>query len=278
MNLSTVTAAEIAQLDREQTIVFLPLGPAEQHGPHLPIGTKVFIAEALAFEASNFLKPAGLTCLTAPSLPFAPCQVSFGIPGTFSLNARAFSDFLFEIGQSFQREGFRWFFLVNHSVSLECLKACETAISDLNRLRDFHAFDPLPALLQARTPQLEQELKNLGCAAGRELHADARETSAMMYLDADLVDGKVLPQLPPHLPNLSFESLKGNFSYVDMGAKNGYVGTPSAGTPEFGKLYIETAAAGLAESVRKALAGQPLPQLPIPIRMLLKLVDLDETL
>ena len=278
MNLSTVTAAEIAALDRSQTIVFLPLGPAEQHGPHLPIGTKVFIAEALAFEASNYLKPAGLTCLTAPSLPFAPCQVSFGIPGTFSLNARAFSDFLFEIGQSFQREGFQWFFLINHSVSLECLKACETAVSDLNRLRDFHAFDPLPAIMFNRTPQIDQELKTLGCQPDREIHADARETSAMLYLDAELVDTEVLPQLPPHRPNLSFENLKGNFSYADMGAKNGYVGTPTAGNPEFGKLYIETAAAGLAESVRKALANQPLTQLPLQIRMLLKLIDLDETL
>ena len=56
MNLMDLTAAELSQIDKENTFVIVPLGSIEQHGPHLPLGTKCFIAETIAFEAASRLK------------------------------------------------------------------------------------------------------------------------------------------------------------------------------------------------------------------------------
>ncbi|PIY17049.1 MAG: hypothetical protein COZ15_03600, partial [Elusimicrobia bacterium CG_4_10_14_3_um_filter_49_12_50_7] len=111
-----------------------------QHGEFLPTGTKGFLAEAIGFEAAWRLKKKGLTPLVAPTFPYTPCQVSYGFPSNFSIGARTFSDTIFEIGQSFQREGFKWFFPITMTISPEALKAIEVAMEDLNKIADFHAF------------------------------------------------------------------------------------------------------------------------------------------
>jgi len=38
---------EIEALDRKKTIFLMALSPIEVHGPHLPLGTDIFIAEEL---------------------------------------------------------------------------------------------------------------------------------------------------------------------------------------------------------------------------------------
>jgi creatinine amidohydrolase len=38
---------EIEALDREKTIFLMAVSPIEVHGPHLPLGTDVFVAEEL---------------------------------------------------------------------------------------------------------------------------------------------------------------------------------------------------------------------------------------
>lgn len=63
--LEDLTWREVGRhLARDSRLLF-PVGALEQHGPHLPLGTNTFIAEALAREASE---EAGV--LRAPTLPY----------------------------------------------------------------------------------------------------------------------------------------------------------------------------------------------------------------
>src|ERR1700752_4907379 len=48
--LIELTSAESARLISETSILCLPLGSIEQHGPHLPLNTDVVIAEGLTHE------------------------------------------------------------------------------------------------------------------------------------------------------------------------------------------------------------------------------------
>lgn len=54
----------------------------------------------------------------------------------------------------------------------------------------------------------------------------------------------------------------------------GYLVRQHSPPPELGKLFIDEAAFALAESIKFAADGNPMPELPIQIRMLLKMVDL----
>lgn len=276
MNLTDLTAAELLQLDKENTFIMVPLGSVEQHGPHLPLGTKCFLAETIAFMAANRLKAENMRCLITPTVPFMPCHTSNGFSGSFGVGARTFSDALYEIGSSFSRDGFKSIFFVNLSISPDALKAVGVAVDDLNTLREFKAFDPLPLWTFSRNERLDAFLRDHGLEPGNEIHADVKETSAIMHLDQSLMRPEIARQLRACCVNPAWEVLKGNFSFQEMGSESGYLGSPAQATPELGRLYVEEAAFALAESIKFAAEGNSLPEMPLQIRMLLKMVDLDE--
>jgi hypothetical protein len=123
---------------------------------------------------------------------------------------------------------------------------------------------------------INQELKILGLEPSNEIHADVKDTSILLDIDETLVKKEMLADLPSYKVNSSWEILKGNFSFLEMGAENGYLGTPSLSNKQLGSLITEEAAFGLSEAVKFTLDGNELPELPMQIRMLLKMVDLDE--
>lgn len=276
MNLQDFTATEIQTIDKERCAIIVPLGSIEQHGPHLPVGTKCFLSEAIAFDAATRLRNEGFPALLTPTFPFMPCQSSCGFPSNFAIAARTFSDALYEIGSSFSRDGFKFIYFVNLSISPDALKAVQVAIADLNTLRDFKAFDPMPLWTFSKNETIENALKHLGLEPANEIHADVKETSAVSALLPDLINQKFFRELQACTVNSTWEILKGNFSFQEMGSEFGYIGTPAAASPDLGKLFLDEAGFALAESIKFTQSGNLLPELPLQIRMLLKMVDLDE--
>ena len=52
MRWEELTSQDVAALDRERTVVTLPLGSVEQHGNHLPLGTDTMLAHAVSLAAA----------------------------------------------------------------------------------------------------------------------------------------------------------------------------------------------------------------------------------
>ena len=58
MRWEELSAPEIAALDRNATVVVLPLGSVEQHGRHMAVGTDTLLAYSLALAAADRLAAA----------------------------------------------------------------------------------------------------------------------------------------------------------------------------------------------------------------------------
>lgn len=58
-NYRDLTRWEMEQVDRENTIVLIPLGALEQHGNQAPLGTDDIIAEAMSQEIKKALRQRG---------------------------------------------------------------------------------------------------------------------------------------------------------------------------------------------------------------------------
>jgi len=71
---------DIAAASPSRWIAVLPLAATEQHGPHLPVGTDVMIAQA-------YLRACGSCCLTAFRRPFFRCSRSAFPPSTSAIPA-----------------------------------------------------------------------------------------------------------------------------------------------------------------------------------------------
>jgi creatinine amidohydrolase len=82
--LAGLTWPETAAL-ADRTVLAVPVGSTEQHGPHLPLGTDSHVAVALA----ERLAAARADVVVAPLLPYGSAGEHAGFPGTLSIGAAA---------------------------------------------------------------------------------------------------------------------------------------------------------------------------------------------
>src|SRR5205814_3621862 len=68
--LAELTWEDVRDLDRARTVVVLPVGALEAHGPHLPLGTDNVIALAMARAGVAQLAAHGVGGVLLPALPY----------------------------------------------------------------------------------------------------------------------------------------------------------------------------------------------------------------
>lgn len=93
--LGSLTWPEVAA-SAAGSILVVPLGSTEQHGPHLPLGADSDIAVALA----GRLAAARPDMLMAPLLPYGSAGEHAAFPGTLSIGATALELVLVELVRS----------------------------------------------------------------------------------------------------------------------------------------------------------------------------------
>jgi len=95
-----------AEMNREQlraaageSLAVLPIAATEQHGPHLPTGTDLFAAEAVAREAAA-LAAEKIPVIVTPALPFGSSHHHFIFGATLSLSTETYYRVLCELVES----------------------------------------------------------------------------------------------------------------------------------------------------------------------------------
>lgn len=109
MRFEELTSPEVAALDRDRTVLILPLGSVEQHGNHMPLGTDTLLAHAVSLAAA---KSAGMTAvLPPPWYGFSAHHMRFA--GSVTLRADTLMAVAEDIVGSLVRHGFRRILIVN---------------------------------------------------------------------------------------------------------------------------------------------------------------------
>jgi mycofactocin precursor peptide peptidase len=88
---------------RDRTLVLVPVGSVEQHGPHLPLATDTMVADAVCRMAGERLDVTGARVLVAPPLSYGASGEHEGFPGTVSIGHEALFGLLVELGRSATR-------------------------------------------------------------------------------------------------------------------------------------------------------------------------------
>src|SRR5437899_8414324 len=115
IRLAERTWPEAARLARDpRSVVLLPLGAIEQHGPHLPLLVDWLGAEELARRIAPHLTRAGYRPILAPALPYGVSTLAVTWGGTVSLSRRTLKRVIVEIVAALSRHGCRSFGFVNY--------------------------------------------------------------------------------------------------------------------------------------------------------------------
>lgn len=206
-NITNQTWSQVAR--RQSTVLLLPLGSCEQHGPHLPLDTDTQIAQYLCAQAAKVDD----RILIAPSLTISASGEHAGFPGTLSIGTDALTQVLIEIVRSAD-----W---------------CNGVV-----FVNGHGGNADAVALAARTLQAEQ--RNVAAwwprIANGDAHAGASETSMMLAIDSSRVNmAHAEPGSTTPIGEISAQLRTGGVRAVSL---NGVLGDPTTATAEQGHKLL----------------------------------------
>ena len=237
---------EIAGLpDKENTVIVLPTGATEQHGPHLPCAVDTVISAGVVGHALARLDAAVPAYAMAP-ITYGKSEEHLHFPGTITLTGETLLATMNEIGESVYRAGFRKLLIVNgHGGQPQVM---EMAAREL-RLRHGD-FIVVPSFTW-RVPNvagqyLSDKEKKLA------MHAGHAETAIMLALAPDTVRmDRAVTNYPPVFgsPLLSPDGRPAcAWSARDFGP-SGIIGDPLPATAAQGHAILDSLATSWAAAI-----------------------------
>lgn len=111
VRLAELTRAAVAAR-AEHAVAVVPVGACEQHGPHLPLGTDLFVVEHVAVRAAERLAGSP-DVLVAPPVPYGFSPYHLPLGPTVTLRTATLQAILRDVCESLIRSGFRRIFVLN---------------------------------------------------------------------------------------------------------------------------------------------------------------------
>lgn len=230
-------------------LAVLPVGAVEWHGPHLPLGTDLILAEGFAGE----LATGSARAVLFPAAPYAACPgQTRPWPGTVALRPEIAVGYLSDVLAGIVAAGFPRLLVVNgHDANLSTVRAAMEWVSGQHR-----ASLLLVNWFQLVSPDETGEIFGALPARG---HGGAYESSAVLAFDPEAVHLAAAPDLPPK------PKLPTPYPYVLVESRpepwQGWSGHVSLASETAGRRIRDLAGARLREVVEAWLAA-PMPGLP----------------
>src|SRR5437870_2748634 len=126
--LAQLTWEEVRDLERDRTLVVLPVGAIEAHGPHLPLDTDVVIATAMARAGAKRLGARDKVVLILPPLAYTTAGFGAAFHGTLSISGVTVTALVVDLARGLSQHGFRLLALANAHLDPEHLTALHEAV------------------------------------------------------------------------------------------------------------------------------------------------------
>ena len=176
--LAENTNLEIEAFLKNHSTLYVPVGAMEQHGPHAPIGTDIFLPQEIARRVC--VQRGG--ALVAPPLTYTLSYPHRGFTSEFSLSIETFMAVVRDLAQSFAKTGFKRIVFLNghydntYALAYACAQVAEKLPAG-TRAFPFNYWDGL-------TP----EQFGVMSEGGKGMHAGEAESSMLLAIDPTLVD------------------------------------------------------------------------------------------
>jgi creatinine amidohydrolase len=267
IRLADLTHPEARALARDpRTVVLLPLGAVEQHGPHLPLSVDWLGAEEIARRIAPPLRRGGYRPVLAPALPYGVSTLAVDWCGTVSLSRATLRRVIVEIVRALASHGFRRVVLTNYQADPDHLRAMAGAVRELGRSRRVQVlvagFSPGPS---ANDPMLSPRVRALmrSPAPDFEWHSGELETAFMLSLAPRLVRRGIAKRLRPARVDFRAALRQGVTRFSEMNPHgHGYFGSPALAHPDTGRRAMTLRARLIATDLLRSLDTWPLKPRP----------------
>lgn len=219
--------------------VIIALGSVEQHGPHLPLGTDMYMGAEVAFRVGRLTE-----CLVLPAIPFGQVWSAKDFPGTISLSHETLCSVLVDVSLSLHTHGARNIVMITgHSGNAGVMKDAARVLYDTYGIKRVYYY-AYPDKKKLAEGIMESPFWN-----GRLMHSGEMETSMMLAAQPDKVHMERAVREYPEAPAaLDFQAIPWS-----RYSKTGVFGDATLATKEKGELYLERVVRRIADSVNEIL-------------------------
>jgi creatinine amidohydrolase len=255
--MADMTYPEVEQAARDGAVALWALGVIEQHGPHLPLATDVYVPSATLRVARKKLAQKGIASVIVPAFYWGVNHVTGTFPGSFEVRPEVMIELMKDVFRSLKKDGFGTVYCLSghgdalhNKTILEGVKQGSAAAPIDGKLvvapagakrLGFAADDPFLALTASAPADKAPYL---------DIHAGNWETSFVWALYPDVVRDRIARTLPP--TNLGPEDLaewrKGR-DHARRKTPDGYFGDPAAASPDQGLAMLEKEAGLVADAI-----------------------------
>jgi creatinine amidohydrolase/Fe(II)-dependent formamide hydrolase-like protein len=265
IRIAEMNTRQIQALNLHQTVVLIPGGILEEHGPYLPSYTDGYAIDAYTQElAKAIVARPGWTVVLFPQIPLGndPANTIGGkrvFPGSYPVRMVTLRAIYMDLANELGEQGFRWVFLVHNHGAPNHHKALNQAsdyFHDVYGGTMVHLFGLKPVFLccgiedQMFSPKEREE-------EGFTVHAGAAEQSEILFLHPEFVPADYR----------AADSLSGrNFADLVRMAKvdgwPGYFGAPRLASAAMGAQAFTLSSQKLKEMALQILDGLEYRKIP----------------
>lgn len=192
LHLAELNTHQITRLNRAKTVVLLPGGILEQHGPYLPSFTDGYWNEQLTPDlATAIAARPGWTALLFPTIPLGNSGANeigakFSFPGTDTVRFETLRAIFMDLATELGEQGFQWIFILHGHGAPNHNRALDQASDYFRDTYGGHMLN-LTGLMSVIAGWDGAKSEAERAEDGLPIHAGRDETSMMLHLHPNLV-------------------------------------------------------------------------------------------
>jgi creatinine amidohydrolase len=244
--LGDLTYPDLADVlaDERLTVLLLPLGAVEPHGPHAPLATDTLISVGICERVARQLDgDQDIRVIVLPALAYGVTRYGAAFPGAVSIGEETLRTLVVDICESLARQGFGRIVLVNNHLEPEQVRTLRTTVDELGGA--VRLFDPTRRQVAS---ELTEEFR-AGAA-----HAGRYETSLVLADAPGLVRRERMAGLESKMIDMPAAIAAGRTDFMAMGMDQAYCGTPAEASAEEGEQTFAKLTELVIALVREAAA------------------------
>jgi len=226
IHITNITVETARDIINQESIVMLPIGGgSKSHGNHLPMGTDYFVTDWIAKRVTEKFE---LICL--PTLPYAHFPAFIDWPGSVSVDADSFIQFVKDILLNFVRFGVKKFVILDGGITTRPpMMILATTMNN----------DYGVKVAVTNIAGLGKEVQDEVCEQERGTHGDEAETSCMLHINSSLVHmGKAVEEYSPILPGSYLGDIEKVYVPVRLNTPTGTNGNSRLATAQKGERIL----------------------------------------
>lgn len=238
--LASLSWTEVAEWVGSDSVILLPVGAVEAHGPHLGLDTDVIIAQAAAQRAADRFAAIGTDAWIAPPISYGVSFVGSSFSGTTPIAEEPFRGYLEWVLRGLTGISGSDVIVVNAHLEPAHIETIQTACNAI-------AVESGACICSVdhRAPRWASRL---GAEfSGGSRHAGSYETSIVLAAEPDAVRMDCLSTLTPVWIDLPARLRAGARTFEEAGGTQAYFGDPATSTVEEGHRLLDELSAIIVE-------------------------------